>query len=159
MGDTSSPRMRRPAWSVTGPRSQRCRHPRRSVMGMIRARPAMRHTHFLHRRHFSAPLVTRKRGSWHRTRRRSTVIAAVVISPMRCELRETKLAKAVTTTCRRHIMRKAKETVSDATIRIPSSERRSLLNAQNATMKLGLRPHSTRARCRVRPAISLTDST
>ena len=159
MEGTRSPPMRRPAWNVTERRSQRCQHPRHSAVDMIRARAAMRRMRFPPRVRFGVPLVMRERGSWHRTRRRSTVIAAVVTNPMRCERQETKLAKAVTTTCRRHIMRKTKETVSGATIRIPSGERRSLLNARNATMKLGLRPHFMRARCRVRLAISLTDST
>ena len=159
MGGTRSPPMRRPAWSVTGQRSQRCRRPRHSAMDMIRARPAMRRMRFPRRVHFGVPLVTRERRSWHRTGPGSIVTAAVVTNLMRCERRETKLAKAVTTTCPRRITRKARETASDATIRTPSGERRSLLNAHNATMKLGLRLHFMRARCGVRPAISLIDST
>ena len=85
--------------------------------------------------------------------------AAAVMNRTRCEQRETELAKAATTTCPRRIMRKTRGTVSDVTIRIPSGERRSLLDAQTATMKLGRRKRSTRARFRVRLATSLTDLT
>ena len=159
MAGTSLPPRRRLVWSVTRQRSRWSLPPRPSPTVMIRVRTAIRHTRFPRRAHSSAHRVTRQSGSWGRTRPRSTVTAAVVMNRTRCEQRETELAKAATTTCLRPIMRKTRGTVSGATIRIPSGERRSLLNAHNATRKLGRRPRFTRARFRVLPATNLTDST
>ena len=159
MGDTSSLLRQRPVWSVTRRKSPRYLRLRRSAVGMIRAQPAIKRTHFPLRVRSGATLVTSRRRSWRRTRPLSTATAAVVTNPMRCERPATELAKAATRTCPRPIKRKTKATVPGATTRIRSAWRRSPINARSATKKPARSARFTRARFRVRPAISLTGLT